>query len=131
MPPPTRPTTRPRHGSSRTPHQASGQWVHAAAWSTTARMRAEADEAEQLRNAAAVAVQTARDDMLEALTSPEASAPPRWTSPAKIRGRELYMHTPRRWLAEFRVEPARRTAAALPAQKDAHDRTARQVLNLA
>ena len=121
--------------------------------STAARMLAKADEAERLRNAATVALQTARDELLEALTSPEDTTAPRWTSPAKVRGWELYLHTvhnegreptdqelagedrdtstARRWLAEFRKELARTTAVALPAQQDAHDRTADQVPALA
>lgn len=110
------------------------------------RVRAAAREAEETRRAATVALQQARDELMEALTDPAPYEPPRWTSPAKVRGWELYMHkvatdgveptdaelageerdpsTARKWLPEFRAELARRTAAALPAQSTAHDRTA-------
>uniref|UniRef100_UPI002F9087E4 hypothetical protein n=1 Tax=Streptomyces albidoflavus TaxID=1886 RepID=UPI002F9087E4 len=107
-----------------------------------------AERAEATRRAATVALQQAKDDLMDALTDPTPYEPPRWTSPAKMRGWELYLHrvttegaeptdselageerdpsTARRWLAEFRTELARRTAAglsALPAQAGAHDRT--------
>ncbi|MFI9041632.1 hypothetical protein [Streptomyces sp. NPDC053726] len=110
-----------------------------------ARMLADAQEAEGARRAARVALQTARDELLDALTDPTPYEPPRWTSPAKVRGWNLYMHkvsgegieptdaelagaerdpsTARKWLPEFRAELARRTAAALPAQGIAHERT--------
>lgn len=112
------------------------------------RARTEAQAHDARRNAAAVALQSARDELLEALTSPEAYAPPRWTSPAKVRGWELFLHTvhtegreptdselagedrdpstARKWLAEFRAELAKITAAELPAQQTAHSRTADQ-----
>ncbi|WP_200263135.1 hypothetical protein [Streptomyces sp. HSG2] len=111
-----------------------------------ARISAAAREAEEIRRAATVALQQARDELMDALTDPAPYEPPRWTSPAKMRGWELYMHkvatdgveptdaelageerdpsTARKWLPEFRAELARRTAAALPAQATAHDRTA-------
>lgn len=110
-----------------------------------ARVRDEARDAERKRNAVMLALQTAREEVLEALTAPEATTGPRWTSPAKRRGWDLYLHTvhtegreptdqelagadrdsstARKWLPEFRAELARITAAELPAQKTAHDRT--------
>ncbi|WP_328643918.1 hypothetical protein [Streptomyces canus] len=110
------------------------------------RARQEAESAEETRRAAQIALANARDELLEALTSPEDTTAPRWTSPAKVRGWELYLHTvhnegreptdaelagddrdpstARKWLPEFRAELARITAAALPAQKAAHERTA-------
>ncbi|MEU0670896.1 hypothetical protein ABZ508_34235 [Streptomyces lavendulocolor] len=111
-----------------------------------ARIRAAAREAEETRRAATVALQQAREELMDALTDPAPYEPPRWTSPAKMRGWELYTHkvategveptdaelageerdpsTARKWLPEFRAELARRTAAALPAQASAHNRTA-------
>ncbi|WP_328484836.1 hypothetical protein OHS71_41150 (plasmid) [Streptomyces sp. NBC_00377] len=110
------------------------------------RMLAEAQEAEDIRRAATVALQTARDHLLDALTDPKPYESPRWTSAAKMRGWDLYLHkvsnegaeptdaelagderdpsTARKWLGDFRAELARRTAAALPAQGTAHERTA-------
>jgi len=109
------------------------------------RMLDETREADRKRNAAVVALQAARESVLEALTAPETTAAPRWTSPAKIRGWELYLHTvhtegheptdqelagddrdtstARRWLADFRAELARITATELPSQEAAHSRT--------
>ncbi|WP_326655681.1 hypothetical protein [Streptomyces sp. NBC_01750] len=110
------------------------------------RAQAGARTAEEEQNAARVALRHARTEIMDALTSPEAYEPPRWNSEPKRRGWELYMHkvrtdgteptdaelagedrdpsTARKWLAEFRAELARMTAAALPAQQGAHDRTA-------
>ncbi|MGW1674617.1 hypothetical protein [Streptomyces sp. NPDC002324] len=106
---------------------------------------AQAKEAEGQRNTAYVALQVARDELLEALTSPEEPTAPRWTSQAKVRGWELYLHTvhtegreptdqelagderdastARRWLSDFRAELARHQVIALPAQQGARDRT--------
>ncbi|MGW2724881.1 hypothetical protein [Streptomyces sp. NPDC001492] len=117
-----------------------------AARAQAARSQQEAESAEATRRAARIALEAARDELLEALTSPEDATAPRWTSPAKVRGWELYLHTvhtegreptdaelagddrdpstARKWLPEFRAELARITAAALPAQQDAHGRTA-------
>ncbi|MFD6917941.1 hypothetical protein [Streptomyces virginiae] len=111
-----------------------------------ARTQEAAREAEETRRAASVALQQARDHLMDALTDPSPYEPPRWTSPAKMRGWEHYMRkvakdgveptdaelageerdpsTARKWLPEFRAELARRTAAALPAQTHAHERTA-------
>ncbi|MGW0785908.1 hypothetical protein [Streptomyces sp. NPDC002913] len=122
--------------------------AHREAQAKAERAREEASAAEQTRRAALVAMRHARVEMLDALTSPDAHEPPRWTSPAKMRGWELYMHkvrtdgveptdaelagtdrdtsTARKWLVDFRAELARTTASALPAQADAHDRTADQ-----
>lgn len=110
------------------------------------RMLAEAQEAEDIRRVAGVALQTARDHLMDALTDPTPYESPRWTSAAKMRGWDLYLHkvstegaeptdaelagderdpsTARKWLGDFRAELARRTAAALPAQGTAHERTA-------
>lgn len=110
------------------------------------RAREMARVAEEAQNAAAVALRHARTEIMDALTSPETYEPPRWTSQAKMRGWDLYLHkvrterteptdaelagedrdpsTARKWLPEFRAELARLTAAALPAQQGAHDRTA-------
>jgi hypothetical protein len=109
----------------------------------------EAQAADGKRRAAVLALQNAHVELLEALTSPEDTTAPRWTSEAKVRGWELYLHkvhtegceptdgemagedrdasTARRWRSEFRAELARITAADLPAQRDAHDRTADRV----
>ncbi|WP_158713509.1 hypothetical protein [Streptomyces sp. NRRL F-525] len=110
------------------------------------RTLAEAQKAEETRRAATVALQNARDHLMDALTDPTPYEPPRWTSEPKMRGWDLYLHkvstqgveptdaelagderdtsTARRWLGDFRAELARRTAAALPAQGAAHERTA-------
>lgn len=127
---------------------AEAREAHAAAQQaqeTADRALAQAQEAENTRRAATVALQSARDQLMDALTDPEPYTPPRWTSEHKMHGWELYLHkvsvegveptdaelagehrdpsTGRRWLVEFRTELARRTAAALPAQEDAHGRT--------
>ncbi|MFF4709599.1 hypothetical protein [Streptomyces sp. NPDC001297] len=106
---------------------------------------AAAEKADGIRRAATVALQHAREHLLDSLTDPTPYEPPRWTSTAKMRGWEMYLHkvstegieptdaelageerdpsTARKWLSDFRVELARRTAAALPAQGTAHERT--------
>ncbi|MGX1976845.1 hypothetical protein [Streptomyces kronopolitis] len=102
------------------------------------------------RLAAEAALRHAREALLDALTSPEPydeTREPRWTSEAKRAGWDLYQRTvrgsgfepsddelaavgrrdpstARKWLTEFRIEHARRTAAALNRQHDAHTRTA-------
>lgn len=108
--------------------------------------RRQAQDDEEARRVASVALRHARTELLDALTSPHSYEPPRWTSPAKMRGWDLYLHTvrttgaeptdaelagddrdastARKWLTDFRAEIARLTADALPAQQDARDRTA-------
>ncbi|MGW2793628.1 hypothetical protein ACWC9H_27365 [Streptomyces sp. NPDC001251] len=108
--------------------------------------REAARQAREEQNAAEVALRHSRDEIMDALTSPTAYEPPRWTSEPKRRGWDLYLHrvrndgteptdeelaagerdpsTARKWLADYRAELARMTAAALPAQQGAHSRTA-------
>ncbi|MFD8146130.1 DUF2637 domain-containing protein [Streptomyces sp. NPDC059708] len=125
-------------------NQSRGEVAQAA--EQAARARREAEEADGDRNAALTALHTARLDIMDALTSPEdPDASPGWKSEAKMRGWHQYLHTvrtenrepsdtelagderdpstARRWLADFRTELARMTAAALPAQLDARNHT--------
>lgn len=126
--------------------KAAAEAAAATAAEQAQRAQAEADAAVAQRNEATTALQTARLEIMDVLTSPQEQEAPRWTSPAKLRGWDTYLHTvrtkereptdaelagderdpstARRWLGEFRAELARRTAAALPAQQDAHGRTA-------
>ncbi|NWF30880.1 hypothetical protein HW130_32330 [Streptomyces sp. PKU-EA00015] len=135
-------TTIDRLAAERAEAEEDARRAHEAA--EKARKAAEAEEG--ARRAASVALRHARTELLDALTSPDAYEPPRWTSPAKVRGWELYMHkvrtegieptdaelagedrdpsTARKWLPEFRAELAKLTTAALPSQQGAHDRTA-------
>jgi hypothetical protein len=106
--------------------------------------RQEAAEAQEERRTALVALQTAREDILSALTNPAGTAPPNWRSTRKLRGWEIYetwvgqygapptapelarvtgadRTTAQHWLNDFATELARRTAATLPGQ---HTRTA-------
>jgi hypothetical protein len=109
--------------------------------------RQEVSWAVEERRAVQLALKQARDEVLEALTSPEAQQEPQWRSEAKTAGWELYKKlaraegreptdaelaeagdrdesTARHWRRDFRRELARLTAAALPAQPTAHSRTA-------
>lgn len=145
-----------RHAEQRRAHTAvierlTNEQAQAEAATREARNKAdrasrEAQEAEAARHLADVAMRHARTEMLDALTSPDAYEPPRWTSTAKMRGWTLYLHTvrtqgteptdselagtdrdtstARKWLIDFRAELAKITAAALPAQQTAHDRAA-------
>ncbi|MGW3201929.1 hypothetical protein ACWDBD_46935 [Streptomyces sp. NPDC001118] len=111
--------------------------------------REEARQAAEERRAALLALRQAREELLDALTDPEAQQAPQWRSEAKLRGWELYYRlartegreptdaelataggrdesTARHWTREFRRELARLTAAALPVQDTAHHRTAEE-----
>ncbi|GAA0439099.1 hypothetical protein [Streptomyces luteireticuli] len=112
--------------------------------------RREAREADEARRVALLALQQAREEVLDVLTSPEAPQPPQWRSEAKLKGWALYYSvartkgteptdeelakaggreasTARHWIADFRRELARLTAAALPAQDATQNHTADEV----
>jgi len=112
-----------------------------------AEARRDARDAEEERRVASVALRTAHDDLLEALTNPEGAQAPQWRSEAKLLGWELYERTVRghgrepsadelaaasgrdrttaqHWLRDFGSELARRAAVTLPAQQAALSPTA-------
>jgi hypothetical protein len=136
-----------RHEQQRIRDEARQDAAEAAA------VRQEMSQAAEERKAVLLALKQARDEVLEALTSPEAQQEPQWRSEAKTAGWELYKKlahaegreptdaelaeagdrdesTARHWRRDFRRELARLTAAALPAQpalpaqSTAHSRTA-------
>ena len=124
--------------------QAEGQARSEAA--RAAEARRDAQRAEEERRVAGIVLRSAHDELLEALTDPEGAVSPQWRSDAKQAGWELYEQTVRQegrepsaeelaaatgrdrttaqhWLRSFAPELARRTAARLPGQQTAPERT--------
>ncbi|MEU8779881.1 hypothetical protein [Streptomyces sp. NPDC048606] len=115
---------------------------------TLAELRTDVDAARQEQALVRGALDVARAEVEEAITAPAGEAAPRWTSPAKLAGWELYRarvqatgaeptdsefadlpgeerdpSTLRRWRTEFRRAIAREAAALLSGADDAHART--------
>ncbi|MFD0409961.1 hypothetical protein [Kitasatospora sp. NPDC127116] len=107
-------------------------------------LKVQRQAAEEERRAAAVALQSARTHLMDALTAPEEEQGPQWRSEAKVKGWEIYERTVRvegrepsadelaaaagrdrttaqHWLREFGPELARRTAASMTRMESHQD----------